>query len=50
MLFIFTLFRVIPNIHEELKSKNPSIRIRNAEYLYLILTLFPEDQLINYQS
>ena len=39
--------RVIPNIHEEVKSKNPTVRIHNAEYLYLLLNLFPEEALTN---
>ncbi|MFS8159178.1 MAG: hypothetical protein ACMG6E_03005 [Candidatus Roizmanbacteria bacterium] len=35
--------RVIPNIYEELKSKNPQVRIKNAEYILLILSLYPEE-------
>lgn len=31
-----------------MKSKNPTIRIHNAEYIYLILTIFPEDSFANY--
>ena len=38
---------MIPNIHEEVKSKNPTVRIHNAEYLYLILNVFPEEALVN---
>ena len=40
--------RVISNIYEEVKSKNPSVRSRNAEYIFLILTLYPEESLVNY--
>ena len=47
-LWNLTSFRILPNIHEEVKSKNPTIRIHNAEYLYLILTIFPEESLSNY--
>lgn len=41
-------YRVIPHIYEEVKTKNPTIRIKNAEYLYLILSLYPEESLTNY--
>jgi hypothetical protein len=30
------------------KSKNPTIRIHNAEYIYMILNIFPEDSFQNY--
>lgn len=43
-----SLSRIIPNIQEEIKSKNPTIRIHNAEYLYLILSSFPEESYLNY--
>ena len=45
---VFYILRIIPNIYEEVKSKNPTIRIHNAEYIYLILTIFPEETLSNY--
>ncbi len=41
-------YRIIPNIYEEIKSKNPQIRVKNAEYLYLILSIYPEEALTNY--
>lgn len=42
---INTINRVIPNIYEELKSKSPQVRIKNAEYILLILSLYPEESL-----
>eukprot|EP00347_Sterkiella_histriomuscorum_P017130 403350553 len=42
--------KIIPNIHEEIKSKNPTVRIHNAEYLYLILSMFPVESYGNYLS
>ena len=44
-IHLITHFRVIPHIHEELKSKNPQIRIKNAEYIYLILSLYPKESI-----
>ena len=43
-------YRVIPTIYEEVKTKNPQIRIKNAEYVYIILSLYPDDTLSNYIS
>ncbi len=40
--------RVINNIHEEVKSRNPTVRTHNAEYINLILNNFPEESLTNY--
>ena len=40
--------RVLSNIHEEVNSKNPNVRTKNAEYLFLILSLYPDDSLANY--
>lgn len=40
--------RIIPNLHEEVKSRNPTVRIHNAEYLYLILSIFPEESYLNH--
>ena len=42
--------KVIPHIYEELKSKNPQVRIKNAEYIFTILSLFPEESLNHYIS
>lgn len=31
-----------------MKSKNPTVRIHNAEYLYLILSTYPQESYLNY--
>lgn len=36
------------NIYEEVKSKNAYVRTKNAEYLYIILSTYPEESISNY--